>query len=205
MNAPNEPKNETSTSTGGFSVKRVLVAVVWLVFVSGLAFGAVMYWNNLELQIVKVTGRVTWNGNPVTIGAVMTRHAEDALLPGIGGLDKEGRFELSTNAVQGAAVGKHKVVVASYGAGMGTTPLVPAAYLKFDTTPFTIDVSSDPQKNHFELEIVGEPLKSSNEDGSREKGMQRPPAEGTDQDAGKAEETDLTPQPIEAPETSPKE
>ena len=202
MNAPNELNNETSKSAGGFSVKRVVGAVMSLVFAGGLAFGAVAYWNNLERQIVKVTGRVTWNGNPVTIGAVMTRHAEDALLPGIGGLDKEGRFELSTNAIQGAAVGKHKVVVASYGAGMGTTPLVPAAYLKFDTTPFTIDVSSDPEENHFELEIIGEPLKSSNEDGLRENGQQRPPVEGTDLDAGKAKETGPTPQPIE---TSPKE
>ena len=154
--APELQTSEVVKKEQGFSAKRVLFVTLSIAAALAIGFGAYEYWSNLEHQIVKVTGRVTWNGSPVTIGAVQTQHTTDSFQAAIGAFDSEGRFELSTNAIPGAAVGTHKVIVASYGPGMGTTPLVPREYLKATTTPLTIDVSSDPSKNHFELEIVGD-------------------------------------------------
>ncbi len=163
----NEPLERAGVSgeaqplaTAEFNLGRVLKTTLVLVLIGGLGFAAVEYWNNQKPTLVKVTGRVMWNGQPVTIGAVMTEHTDDPLLTAIGAFDSEGKFELSSNGEPGAAPGTHKVIVASYGMGVSPPPLVPQKYLKAKTTPLSILVTKDPSKNHFELEVMGEMPKS---------------------------------------------
>lgn len=148
--------DDVSPQAPGIRLGRVFGGVLSAMIVIGLGFFGYEYWSNRELVYVKATGRVMWNGKPVTIGAVMTRHTRFEKEAAIGAFDKDGKFELSSNGRPGAAIGTHKVIVASYGVGMGTSPLVPAPYLKAATTPLTIEVSSDPGKNHFDLEIFGD-------------------------------------------------
>ncbi|MCA8996320.1 MAG: hypothetical protein KDA80_05030, partial [Planctomycetaceae bacterium] len=143
-----------------FQVGRVLAAVFGIAVVGGVIFGMVEYINGMPATLVPASGRVTWDGQPVTIGAVMTQHVDDPFQSAIGAFDEEGRFELMTNGQPGAALGTHKVIVASYGPGMGTSPLVPQEYLKAESSPLSITISSDPQKNVFELEVIGEAPKS---------------------------------------------
>lgn len=183
MHEPQPPLDsivdDMSQQAPGLRLGRVFGGVVSVMIVVGLGFLGYEYWSNRELVYVKVTGRVMWNGKPVTIGAVMTRHTRYEKEAAIGGFDKDGKFELSSNGRPGAAIGTHKVIVASYGAGMGTTPLVPAPYLKATTTPLTIEVSSDPDKNHFELEIFGDSPKVN----SPPAGGGRPEGDGAEGDA----------------------
>jgi hypothetical protein len=157
MNEPQtrDASNEAASPPSELNLGRVVGTVVSVMVVIGLGFLGYEYWSNRELTYVKVTGRVMWDGKPVTIGAVMTQHTKYPREAAIGGLGPDGRFELISNTTAGAALGTHKIIVASYGAGMGTTPLVPREYLKAETTPLSIEVTSDPAKNHFELEVKG--------------------------------------------------
>lgn len=164
MSEPQAPlvsvEDDVSQQAPGIRLGRILGTVLSVMIVIGLGFLGFEYWSNREPTYVKATGRVMWNGKPVTIGAVMTRHSKYEKESAIGAFDKDGKFELMSNGKLGAAIGTHKVIVASYGAGMGTTPLVPAPYLKASSTPLTIEVTTDPSKNHFELEIVGDAPKN---------------------------------------------
>ncbi len=161
--------------TPGFNVTRVAVtALILAVLVIG-GFVGVEYFNNLKPTLVKATGRVMWNGKPVTIGAVMTEHTDDPMQFSIGKFDEEGKFELSSNGEPGAALGTHKVKVASFGDGMFPPPLVPARYAVMGTTPLLITITKDPAKNHFELVLEGEAPKGGRGDGPPEEGS-RPPA-----------------------------
>lgn len=148
--------NTAATSPGGIRLGAVFGTVLAAMVVLGLGFLGYEYWSNRVPTYMKVTGRVMWDGKPVTIGAVLTRHARYPREGAIGGLDSDGKFDLMTNGKDGAVLGTHKIIVASYGMGMGTTPLVPARYLKVETTPLSIEVTDDPSKNHFELEVIGE-------------------------------------------------
>ncbi len=166
MNEPQSTADSNTPSSTKFNLGRVVKSTLALVLMGGLAFAAVEYWNNRKATLVKVTGRVMWNGQPVTLGAVTTEHSEDPLLFAIGALGSDGKFELSSNGEPGAALGTHKVVVASYGLGASRPPLVPQKYLKASTTPLSIVVTGDASKNHFELEVVGEKLNDNPGDGA---------------------------------------
>ncbi|RLS52722.1 MAG: hypothetical protein DWH91_15965 [Planctomycetota bacterium] len=157
------PRESTSSTegklpetAGGIHLGRILgtVAGIFVLIVLGLLVNE--YLANRPLSYVMAKGRVTWNGKPVTIGAVMTRHVDYPRESAIGAFDSDGNFELITNGKQGAVPGTHKIIVASYGPGMATDPLVPTEYLKPETTPLSILVTSDPSQNHFILEVVGE-------------------------------------------------
>lgn len=185
---PEAQPTEKKQTPRGFSLMRVIVTVFGIVILGAGAFGIVELMNNQGHAHIAASGRVTWNGEPVTIGAVMTQHTEDQFEAAIGMFNDKGEFELSSNGIPGAAPGVHKVIIASYGPGMGTTPLVPQQYLKATTTPLSITVTRDPAKNHFELEIVGQaptnnrqggpPGEGGTPGGGRRGGAARPPAEG---------------------------
>ena len=201
----NEPLERVVSSEGThspgatqFNLGRVMKATLVLVLIGGMAFAAVEMWNNQKATLAKVTGRVLWNGQPVTTGAVITEHTQDPLLTAIGALDSEGKFELSSNGEPGAALGTHKVVVAAYGFGVSPQPLVPQKYLKAKTTPLSIVVTKNPSKNHFELEVTGE-LPKSVPSGAPGNG---PPGGGIGSTEGEVpRETGAAPnQPAQAPE-----
>lgn len=211
------PGSGTVQDKPEFSLIRVIAAAFTLVLAGGLAFGAYWYASNQQIVLVKATGRVMWDGKPVTIGAVMTEYEHDPIQVAIGAFDSEGRFELTTNGAAGAAVGKHRVIVASYGAGMGTTPLVPKEYLKASSTPLTIEVTTDPAKNHFELEVVGEAPKNEQwsggggaDRGENQEG-ERPSGEGSDtapeavSPQNEVKPATVSPAPGETPKSAPSE
>lgn len=174
--------SNSESANQGIRMGRVLGLVFALLLVGGLGFLANEWWVNRAPSRVKVTGRVTWNGKPVTVGAVMTRHVDYPKEAAIGAFDSEGKFELLSNGQPGAAVGTHKVIVASYKTETFPIPLVPSAYLKVETTPLSIEVTRDPAKNHFELEVKGEmPSGPRERDEAGESGSrpaEEPPAEG---------------------------
>lgn len=140
----------------GFDVVRVLGTVVIVAVIGGGGYALFSYLTTDPGKLYEATGEVTWNGEPVTIGAVMTLHESDPYLSALGPLDENGHFTLLTNMEPGAAIGRHKLIVASYGDGMPPPPLVPAHYASYDDTPLYIDVTSDPQKNHFIIRLEGE-------------------------------------------------
>lgn len=155
MSEPNSPTVSESAPPSTFNLGRVLGTVLGIAILGGAGYLVTDYLTNRPLSFVKVTGRVTWDGQPVSVGSVMTLPVDNPHQPSIGPLSAEGRFELTTNGVSGAVVGTHKVMVASYGSGAVPAPLVPGDYLKPATTPLTIEVTEDAAKNHFELQVVG--------------------------------------------------
>ena len=95
-------------------------------------------------------------GEPVTTGAVMAAHQTKPTVCPIAGLDEDGHFELSTDSIPGAPVGQYKLKVAAFGGMMGNTPLVPKEYTELSTTPLLVQVTGDPNKNFFEIELLGD-------------------------------------------------
>ncbi len=166
---------EPAATADRFNVLRVAIAGLCLVVLAGVIFVMAVYSVGPPQRLVQATGTVTWDGKPVTVGAVMTVLENDPTFSSIGALDQQGRFTLSTNGeADGTAVGRHKLVVASFGDGMPPPPLVPAEYTTLPTTPLVIDVSSDPARNHFEIKLTGELPK---------RGNRPPPREGEPPDA----------------------
>jgi hypothetical protein len=86
----------------------------------------------------------------------MTQSIDDEYGVGIGELDKEGRFTLRSNDVNGVTEGTHRVAVSSMAPGIPPRPLVPSKYLNQNSTPLIINVTSDPSKNTVVLELEGE-------------------------------------------------
>jgi hypothetical protein len=131
--------------------------VLVIAVIAGGGYAALQLINPGEAQLVKARGQVLWNGKPVTIGAVMTEHVDDPFQAALGALDKEGRFELDTNGIPGAALGRHKLIVASYEeGGVAPPPLVPSKYVSYNTTPLVIEITSDPEKNVYAINLEGE-------------------------------------------------
>lgn len=148
-------KSSAPVAAQSFSIVRVLILLLVAATVAGGVYFAVFQERGPRPR-QKFTGQVLLNGKPVTVGAVMTQSVDDEYDVGIGELDKEGRFELNTNGVEGATEGTHRVAVSSMAPGIPPRPLVPNKYLAQGTTPLTITVSSDPSKNHVVLELEGE-------------------------------------------------
>ncbi|MBX3442711.1 MAG: hypothetical protein KF774_09905 [Planctomyces sp.] len=140
-----------------FNLIRVVLTVSVLALLIG---GAVyMYENRASSgpRLVEARGRVTWKGNPVTVGAVMTQHVDDPMQATLGAFDSDGKFVLDTNGDPGAAVGRHKLIVASYeDGGLPPPPRVPTKYVDFRTTPLEIEVFADPSRNVYEIVLEGE-------------------------------------------------
>ena len=148
-------RSSAPAAAESFSIVRVLILLLVAATVAGGVYFAVFQERGPRPR-QKFTGQVLLNGKPVTVGAVMTQSVDDEYDVGIGELDKEGRFELNTNGVEGATEGTHRVAVSSMAPGIPPRPLVPNKYLAQGTTPLTITVSSDPSKNHVVLELEGE-------------------------------------------------
>lgn len=150
------PAPESAPASNGFSIGRTLLLLAGFAAVAGIVFVVMEVAQSVGGDLVKATGRVTWNGKPVTKGVVMAQHDANALFAPMGLLDEDGQFELLTNMEPGINVGHYKVRVAAFTEGMPPKPLVPVIYTTFEDSPLTIDVSSDPEKNVFKIELEGE-------------------------------------------------
>ena len=149
-------ESPASAPESAFSVARVLAVLLAVAAVGGIIWLGSWLSTLTAAGTPKAHGRVTWNGEPVTKGAVMAKHESDPTLGPIGSLDQEGRFELLNNMQPGIPTGRYKLRVASFSDGMPPRPLVPKVYTEFSTTPIEVDVSANPDKNYFEIELKGE-------------------------------------------------
>ncbi|MCA9069663.1 MAG: hypothetical protein KDA84_12100 [Planctomycetaceae bacterium] len=128
-----------------------------------------------------VSGKVTYNGKPVT-GAVVSFHLQEGESPrnGTGQTNEEGEFEITTfESGDGAILGKHKVTIvktegeigqsgevdtsdpgAAYdqamrGAAQGKSKgkhLVPEKYATVELTPLEYSITED-SDNNYEIEL----------------------------------------------------
>lgn len=192
MSSSSKPASNAPQGGDGFSIVRVLTLVIGIAAISGAGYFG---WNFLQQPpvLAPFSGRVMFNGKPVTIGGVSTMRIGDNLDGAIASLDGEGRFSLKTNGEDGALVGKHKVVIASFSSGMPPNPLVPAAYTTMPTTPLVIEVTKDPAKNTVEWVLEGEvntspgPATSS---GPQPQGDQAKATDGVDAPVAPVEESE---------------
>jgi len=115
-----------------------------------VAGGSYGIWTSSQTPptLVQFTGRVVYEGKPVTTGGIATLRLDDQLDSATSALDSEGKFTLETNGEPGAYVGRHKVVISSMTQTMPPQPLIPGVYASMATTPLVIDVSTDPKKKH---------------------------------------------------------
>jgi hypothetical protein len=102
-----------------------------------------------------VSGKVIYQGEPVTVGTV-TFHPEGDGNPAVGLLGEDGTFSLSTYAPgDGAVVGKHSVTIDIPPPLDGTSPedafSVPDPYTSPETTPLKVEVSEEGEEG---LEFV---------------------------------------------------
>lgn len=151
----NTGSKTTSAADNSFSIARVLILLLVAVTITGGAYVA-LFMERGPKPLYPFSGQVLLNGKPVTVGAVMTQSIDDEYGVGIGELDSEGRFKLRSNDVDGVSEGTHRVAVSSMAPGIPPRPLVPSKYLNQNSTPLTINVTSDPSKNTVVLELEGE-------------------------------------------------
>jgi hypothetical protein len=137
-----------------FSISRVVSMVVIIGIVAGAGYGI---WTFLQTPkvLVPFSGRVIFEGKPVTVGGVATMRLDDQLDSATGALDEDGRFVLRTNGEPGAYTGRHKLVITSNTPTMPPRALIPPKYSGMSTTPLIIDVSDDPAKNQQEFVLEG--------------------------------------------------
>jgi hypothetical protein len=152
----NKPNSATSEpqAAGGFSIVRVITIVLGLILVGGVGY---FVWELTQKPpaIVPFSGRVIFQGKPVTVGGLATMRIDDSLDGATSSFDSEGRFTLKTDGKPGALVGRHKVVISANTPTMPPSPLVPGVYSSMQTTPLIIDVSGDPTKNSVEWTLEG--------------------------------------------------
>jgi hypothetical protein len=108
----------------------------------------------------RVSGTVTLDGQPLPRGTVqfVPDTAQGTEGPsGVGYIDEEGHFEITTAGVQGAIIGHHKISVkaeADYDQtqiSMGPS-LIPRRYNNPDTSELTAEVKEN-EKNEIPLEL----------------------------------------------------
>ena len=109
-----------------------------------------------------VTGKVTYNGEPLPDGSITTRpqldgdfgkmEARPKIHPANGKI-QNGEFELSTfGSGDGATIGTHKVLIGRRDPS-GMTPLIPPYYGDENTTPLTMEVTVEgPNEFTFDLQ-----------------------------------------------------
>ena len=104
-----------------------------------------------EPELVPVTGRVLYQGEPLSEGFVVSLPIRGGL-SALSKLDDEGRFDLSTNGVPGAAVGTHRMTVQAYTREMPPRPRIPAQYVSAERTPLKLVVKKG-AANYFDFQL----------------------------------------------------
>ncbi len=117
-------------------------------------------------EVVPVTGKVTYNGDPLPYGSVLFQPSSGQ--PAGGVIQSDGTFRLSTFAeYDGAIVGGHKISVSCYTSHSPTErakkqvgefvfgdPLIPKKYAYVDSSGLNREVKSG-EENAFTLELEG--------------------------------------------------
>jgi hypothetical protein len=100
--------------------------------------------------VADVTGKLTYNGQPVRYAAVDFRPLDESGRPSLGWTDEEGEYVAQYTLRQpGALIGRHKVSVRVYPAE-GEKPIpVPE---KFGTNP-QVEIEVKPGSNRFDIDL----------------------------------------------------
>jgi len=152
-------KVETSSQESGlpyqsdFSLARVLFTVLVL-FGVGAGGWYLLIRESKPPALVPYSGRVFYNGAPVSTGGILTEPFDKELIGAVGALDKEGRFTLITNGQPGAYLGRHKLAVSAMTGGSPPTPIVPAVYVDLRSTPLEIEIYDQESKNTGEFTLI---------------------------------------------------
>ncbi len=142
-------------------VKWGRIAVVIVLLFVGLAWG--IGWLEPLIDMASptlrpVTGTVRYNGQPLTKGFVRTIHERGGRMGGLGPINADGTFELTTNDDPGAFVGRHRVIVLCFDGGMPPKSILPERYSEPRLTPLVIQVSrTGPNQVQIELEDAKTP------------------------------------------------
>jgi hypothetical protein len=115
-----------------------------------------------KLDLLPVSGRVFYDGQPLTTGTVSFHPAETTGHIPTGTINQEGRYTLSTAYQPGAPPGKYKVVIhatepveqAPGKASPGLPKsLIPAVYNHNTSTPFELEVKPDAPADAYDLRL----------------------------------------------------
>jgi hypothetical protein len=115
-----------------------------------------------RLDLLPVSGQVTYDGQPLTTGTVSYHIVGGTGHVPTGSIDKDGRYSLSTNYQPGAPPGKYKVIVhatepveAIPGKASPGMPksIIPERYNQPTGTPFEIEVKPDPAAGAYNLRL----------------------------------------------------
>ncbi len=131
-------------------------AVVIIAILSGIAwsFGWLEPLADLASPMLcEVTGRVLYNGKPLTKGFVQTMYERGGRMGTLGPIEADGTFRLTTNGDPGAYSGRHRVIVLSMDGGIPPKSILPQQYTQPETSPLVIQVSRT-GPNKVELELV---------------------------------------------------
>lgn len=106
--------------------------------------------------LAKTNGTVTLDGKPVTTGIIVfvpdVKKGTSGPI-GIGAMDRNGRYTIFTNGVDGAIVGAHNVRVQE---PMGQSWIVPARYADAASSGLTAEVKSG-QDNSIDFKLTTKP------------------------------------------------
>jgi len=126
----------------------------WLVL--GVAVGC-----GGNASVAKVTGKVNYNGQPVTGGTLMFlpvphEGSVEGGEPGVAAVETTGTFTVSTNGKQdGALIGKHRVVYTPPGPPPKPPGDTTVEKLPFDNlTPMAAEVEVKPGTNELDIQLV---------------------------------------------------
>jgi uncharacterized protein YfaS (alpha-2-macroglobulin family) len=165
-------------------MKRFRIHNVWNTCVAAVTLVVILGCSSSDApKTFPVTGSVAFNGQPVVGAAVSFIPEKENAKMATGVTDKDGKFQLSTNAINdGAVAGPHKIIVVKSEGGGGAAKVekwdpnvdiskkyvemkdanklsgdvklvLPAKYASLDSTPLQETVKADGQ-NNFILQLV---------------------------------------------------
>jgi hypothetical protein len=124
--------------------------------------------NDEQERLYPVSGKVVFDGQPLTIGAVSFRpdssRGNTSQHVPTGHIDAEGNYKLTTTNRAGAPAGWYKVMVIAQnlgedggstksGAPAGPRSLVPERYLDPQQTPLSVEVVQKPGAGAYDLNL----------------------------------------------------
>lgn len=101
-----------------------------------------------------VNGRITLDGQPLTVGFIRTISLDSGMQGTLAGIESDGTFQLMTNGDPGAYSGRHRVVVVAMTKTFPPKSLIPDHYTKPETSPLTIAVPRQASTKPIELRLV---------------------------------------------------
>jgi hypothetical protein len=135
------------------------IAVVLLLLVLAVAgtiaaVGGVEPFRDLiSPALVEVTGKVTYNGKPMSDGFIQTYYERKGWMGALGLIEKDGTFRLRTNGEPGAFSGSHRVIVSWMDNNFPPQSLLPERYGDPRKTPFVVHISRSGE-NILTLDLV---------------------------------------------------